>query len=164
MIKLLTSLLILTIVLGTNCVYGARIKRCANLFDESCINDGIVGSGPDEEWMNGGGTPGKRELFSNFRKMYPQRCANLFDESCINGGLVGGSNDETWLNNPGWNPGKRSLRDRKFLNILMSKLRGHSVPGKRCANLRDESCDNEGIIGSGTDEEWLNGGGGPGRR
>lgn len=34
-------------------------KRCANLFDESCINGGIPGAPGDDEWLNGG-SPGKK--------------------------------------------------------------------------------------------------------
>lgn len=37
-------------------------KRCANLFDDSCSNGGLVGSVDDESWLSGGSTPGKRAL------------------------------------------------------------------------------------------------------
>lgn len=41
---------------------GSVGKRCANLFDDSCSNGGIVGSADDESWL-AQGSPGKRSLF-----------------------------------------------------------------------------------------------------
>lgn len=40
----------------------------------------------------------------------------------------------------------------------------HLVSAKRCANLFDEGCSNGGIPGSGSDSDWINGGGSPGKR
>ncbi|KAH0819268.1 hypothetical protein GEV33_003519 [Tenebrio molitor] len=58
-------------------------KRCVNTVDESCINGGGNDAGNDEDFLNGGDTPGKR-------------CANLYDESCSNGGINGAGADDDW--------------------------------------------------------------------
>jgi hypothetical protein len=68
-------------------------KRCVNTVDESCINGGGNDAGNDEDFLNGGDTPGKR-------------CANLYDESCSNGGINGAGADDDWLHG-GNNPGRR---------------------------------------------------------
>lgn len=34
-------------------------KRCANLFDESCLNGGLPGANRDEEWLNNQ-SPGRK--------------------------------------------------------------------------------------------------------
>ncbi|GBP21512.1 hypothetical protein EVAR_12113_1 [Eumeta japonica] len=67
--------------------------RCANMWDEGCINGQLPGSGGDDNYLNGGFTPGKR-------------CANMWDEGCINGQLPGSGGDDNYLNG-GFNPGKR---------------------------------------------------------
>ncbi|XP_064215569.1 uncharacterized protein LOC103313049 isoform X2 [Tribolium castaneum] len=68
-------------------------KRCANTFDESCINDVINGAGSDEAFLNGGDNPGKR-------------CVNTFDESCSNGDINGAGSDDDWLHGDD-TPGRR---------------------------------------------------------
>lgn len=59
------------------------------------VEEGLLGSSDDEQWLVGGETPGRR-------------CANLFDDGCTNGGLVGSTDDENWLSGGG-TPGKRGL-------------------------------------------------------
>lgn len=54
---------LLLIVAAFVCATQARsLKRCANLFDDGCYNEGLLGSSDDENWLGGGGTPGKRNL------------------------------------------------------------------------------------------------------
>lgn len=36
-----------------------RVKRCANLWDENCINGGLTGSGIDDNYLRNGNNPGK---------------------------------------------------------------------------------------------------------
>lgn len=80
-------------------------KRCANLLDEGCANNGLVGSVDDESFLTGGGTPGKRSA-SRSRQRSGLRCLNLFDDGCGNTGLVGSVDDESWMADG--SPGKRS--------------------------------------------------------
>ncbi|KAF2884834.1 hypothetical protein ILUMI_21311 [Ignelater luminosus] len=88
-------ILLFGIVLSLDYTWGSPTKRCANMFDEGCINGGVGGAGRDEEWIKDpGNTPGKR-------------CANMFDEGCINGGIGGSGRDEEWIKDPGNTPGKR---------------------------------------------------------
>ncbi|XP_072402240.1 uncharacterized protein [Diabrotica undecimpunctata] len=94
-------------------------KRCVNLLDESCSNGGASGAGDDSDWINGGNSPGKRNLNvlddhnvpfvpHNNRITPGKRCVNLLDESCSNGGASGAGDDSDWING-GNSPGKRSL-------------------------------------------------------
>ncbi|KAJ8923710.1 hypothetical protein NQ315_010291, partial [Exocentrus adspersus] len=158
-------------------MHAAANKRCAYLLDEACNNGGIPGAGSDNDWLNQGFTPGKRDLNrlggNWLTNTYPgKRCVNTMDESCSNGGIPGAGSDNDWLGG-GFTPGKRcanvmdescgnggipgSGSDRDWLD-------GGFTPGKRCANVMDESCSNGGIPGSGSDKDWLEGGFTPGKR
>ncbi|XP_057655473.1 uncharacterized protein LOC130893405 [Diorhabda carinulata] len=44
-------------------------KRCANLLDESCNNGYVPGASDDSDWINGGNSPGKRELHSTIHEV-----------------------------------------------------------------------------------------------
>ncbi|CAH1372102.1 unnamed protein product [Tenebrio molitor] len=70
----------------------ANMKRCANTFDESCLNGPIGGATSDENWLSNG-SPGKR-------------CSNIFGSSCVDGGTAGAGADEDFLGGGG-GPGRR---------------------------------------------------------
>lgn len=115
-----STVLFAVCLIAANFVLGDFLA-CGNLYDESCYNSGIVGSGNMEDILNKENeyNPGKRSrsypdardyrsLSNFFKKMHmvaTKRCANLFDESCMNGGLPGANRDEEWLNNQ--SPGRK---------------------------------------------------------
>lgn len=147
-------------LLTLSLAHGATVKRCANLFDESCANGGLVGANRDDDWLTGNGV-GKR-------------CANLFDESCANGGLVGANTDDDYLG--GNAVGRRNVphffsrfgrgneqQEKIFKSLANFFNRAHIATVKRCANLFDESCVNGGLPGASGDDDWLTGGS-PGKR
>ena len=71
---------------------SAKVRRCVNVLDESCINGAIVGATNDEDWLHNN-SPGKR-------------CANVYEEGCITGGGTGGGADHDWMTGGG-TPGRR---------------------------------------------------------
>ncbi|KAF5303767.1 hypothetical protein FQA39_LY09840 [Lamprigera yunnana] len=126
------------------------VKRCINGLEESCAIE--------RDWII---SDENRQIINPKPKIYQQKCAS--DESCINSDLLGGSTDKNWLSNEMQTFEKRR-QEKKILKLLATILKGKSIPGKRCANLFDDYCNNGGLIGGGSDEEHLNNPSGPGRR
>lgn len=154
------AIILLSFLVTLDLACSATLRRCANLFDESCANGGLIGANQDDDYLN--------------NNAVGKRCANLFDESCINGGLLEAGQDDRFLASNG--VGRRGLmdyfprlgrrdgdRDMMLKSLAEFFRRARSAKGKRCANLFDESCVNGGLPGANEDDDWLSGGS-PGKR
>ncbi|CAK1545453.1 unnamed protein product [Leptosia nina] len=103
---------VLAIVLCTMTSHArSGSKRCANVWDDGCSTGQLPGAGDDDDYLNGGFTPGKR-------------CVNLWDEGCVNGQLQGAGGDDEYVNG-GFNPGKRSLGEVLAKLMAFERQRQH---------------------------------------
>ncbi|XP_049784394.1 uncharacterized protein LOC126187384 [Schistocerca cancellata] len=142
-----------------------RAKRCANLWDDSCLND-VSGASDDGDYFGSGNSPGKRWAPQEVRHLLEQmgrqaaakRCANLWDDSCANGGFIGASEDGQYFGS-GNSPGKRSL-SQQLRRLQLLRARAGS---KRCANLWDDSCANGGVDGASDDGHYFDSDQSPGK-
>ncbi|XP_026465847.1 uncharacterized protein LOC113369282 [Ctenocephalides felis] len=137
------------------------------------LEEDIIGSGNDNDFLTEGHNPGKRSIGMD------ERCLNLGGDSCSTGDLPGSGIDDDYLNG-GSNPGKRSWnfrptfhRNNPYQYLMGSGLDFNYLtqgpnPGKRtsrrCLNIGDDNCSNGSLPGSGLDDDYLNQGNNPGKR
>ncbi|PSN56582.1 hypothetical protein C0J52_01550 [Blattella germanica] len=135
-------------------------SRCSNIGGDNCGTGYLPGAGDDNDWLTGGGTPGKR-------------CSNIGGDNCGTGYLPGAGDDNDWLTGGGGTPGKRCSNiggDNCGTGYLPGAgddndwLTGGGTPGKRCSNIGGDNCGTGYLPGAAADNSWLSGGGGPGKK